>query len=333
MPLVHDAIVALPCRHMLVILDSCFSGAFRWSGTRAVSALPEVIHQERYERFVRDPAWQVITSAAQDQEALDQLRTGTLGGRDGDGDHSPFALALFEALEGQGDIVPRGGGDGLITATELYLYIEDRLQTATIEAGRRQTPRLWPLAKHEKGEFAFIVPGRELSLPPAPPLTAEANPWRGLSSYDSQRRGPVLRPRGARPRPCRRPIEAKPLVVVLGASGTGKSSLVKAGVLPRLEARIRAGWSCPSLDRARPRSTPWPRPWPALAPGLARAPGEASTPPSRPGARSTRASGSCSSSTSAKNSSPWPAPPRPATRSWRCWRGCSTRTRSSSRSC
>ena len=69
MPLVHEAIVALPCRHMLVILDSCFSGAFRWSGTRAVSALPEVIHQERYERFVRDPAWQVITSASQDQEA------------------------------------------------------------------------------------------------------------------------------------------------------------------------------------------------------------------------------------------------------------------------
>ena len=75
MPLVHDAILALPCRHMLVILDSCFSGAFRWSGTRAVSALPEVIHQERYDRFVRDPAWQVITSASQDQEALDQLRT------------------------------------------------------------------------------------------------------------------------------------------------------------------------------------------------------------------------------------------------------------------
>ena len=230
--------MALPCRHMLVILDSCFSGAFRWSGTRAVSALPEVIHQERYDRFVRDPAWQVITSAAQDQEALDQLRTGTLGGRDGDGDHSPFALALFEALEGLGDVVPRGGGDGLITATELYLYIEDRLQTATLAAGRRQTPRLWPLAKHEKGEFAFIVPGRTLTLPPAPPLTAEANPWRGLSSYDSQDAA-LFFGREAPATALQEAIEAKPLVVVLGASGTGKSSLVKAGVLPRLTSDSR----------------------------------------------------------------------------------------------
>jgi hypothetical protein len=251
MPLVHDAILALPCRHMLVILDSCFSGAFRWSGTRAVSALPEVIHRERYERFVRDPAWQVITSAAQDQEALDQLRSGTLGARDGSGEHSPFALALFEALEGQGDIVPRAGGDGLITATELYLYIEDRLENATIEAGRRQTPRLWPLAKHEKGEFAFVVPGRALSLPPAPPLTTDANPWRGLSSYD---RGDaaLFFGRDAPAAALQAAIEATPLVVVLGASGTGKSSLVKAGVLPRLESDSR--WLV--LPVVRPGTSP-----------------------------------------------------------------------------
>ncbi len=251
MPLVHDALVGLPCRHMLVILDSCFSGAFRWSGTRAVSVLPEVIHQERYERFVRDPAWQVITSASQDQEALDQLRTGALGGRDGEGDHSPFALALFDALDGQGDIVPRGGGDGLITATELYLYIEDRLQAATIEAGRRQTPRLWPLAKHDKGEYAFLAPGRALSLPPAPPLTADANPWRGLASYDS-RDAALFFGREAPAAALKDAIEAHPLVVVLGASGTGKSSLVKAGVLPALATDSR--WTV--LPVVRPGTAP-----------------------------------------------------------------------------
>ena len=32
-----------------------------------------MLHKERYDRFLRDPAWQVITSAAYDQRALDVL--------------------------------------------------------------------------------------------------------------------------------------------------------------------------------------------------------------------------------------------------------------------
>jgi hypothetical protein len=252
MPLLHEAIVALPCRHMLVVFDACFSGAFRWSGTRSASALPAVIHRERYERFVRDPAWQVITSASQDEKALDRLSTGSLGGRDGDGAHSPFALALFEALEGQGDIVPRNGGDGLITATELYLYIEDRLQAALIEAGARQTPRLWPLARHEKGEFVFQAPGKEVTLPPAPPLTADANPWRGLAAYDKADAA-LFFGRDAPVAALQEAIEQKAFVAVLGASGTGKSSLVKAGVLPRLETDSR--WLV--LPTVRPGTAPF----------------------------------------------------------------------------
>jgi hypothetical protein len=251
MPLLSDAITALPCRHVLVILDSCFSGAFRWSSTRAAAVLPEVIHQERYARFVRDAAWQVITSASQDQEALDRLASGTLGGRDAQGAHSPFALALFEALEGQGDIVPRNGGDGLITATELFLYIDDRLQVATIEAGKRQTPQLWPMARHDKGEFVFTVPGRELSLPPAPPLDFDANPWRGLAAYD-RADAPLFFGREAPTAALQEVVEHSAFVVVLGASGSGKSSLVKAGVLPRLESDSR--WQI--LPVMRPGSAP-----------------------------------------------------------------------------
>lgn len=270
MPLVHDALLALPCRHMLIVLDACFSGAFRWSGTRSVPTLPDVIHQERYERFVRDPAWQVITSAAQDQEALDHLATGTLGGRDAGGAHSPFALALFEALEGRGDVMPRDGGDGLITATELYLAIEDRLQTATIDAGRRQTPRLWPLARHEKGEFVFTVPGAALRLPPAPPLTADANPWRGLAAYERSDAA-LFFGREAPTTALKEAIEARPFVVVLGASGTGKSSLVKAGVVPALESDSR--WHV--LPVVRPGTAPLDalaRSVASLAPGTVPAP-------------------------------------------------------------
>ncbi len=250
MPLVHDALLALPCRHMLVVLDSCFSGAFRWSGTRDIMEEFDVVHQEKYDRFVRDPAWQVITSASQDQKAIDQLTAGALGTRESNGEHSPFAAALFDAISGKGDLIPTDGGDGLVTATELYLYLEESLQQAASSVGASQTPRLWPLRKHDKGEFVFFVPGRELTLPPAPELTFERNPWGGLSSYDAGNAA-LFFGRDAEIEALRDRITAQSLTVVLGASGTGKSSLVKAGALPRLRAD---GWHV--LPVMRPGSTP-----------------------------------------------------------------------------
>jgi Caspase domain len=247
MPLVHDALLALSCRHMLIVLDSCFSGAFRWSGSRTIARTERVIHREKYERFVRDPAWQVITSASQDEEAFDQLTAGALGSRDGDGAHSPFAMALFHALEGSADVI---GRDGLVTANELFVYLDEALQDATITAGKRQTPGLWPLRKHGKGQFVFFVPDRELTLPPAPPLTYESNPWRGLSSYE-QSDAPLFFGRDASIESLTSVVIDRPFTVLLGPSGTGKSSLVKAGVLPRLDT---SDWQI--LPVVRPGSVP-----------------------------------------------------------------------------
>ena len=122
----HDAFHQLPCRHFLGILDCCFAGAFKWSSTRDLLTSPEVIHQERYDRFITDPAWQIITSSASDQKALDNFNLDSERGQIGN--HSPFASALLEALEGAGDIYPpatngKPAGDGVITATKLYLYL------------------------------------------------------------------------------------------------------------------------------------------------------------------------------------------------------------------
>jgi len=234
----HDALAALPCRHMLLMLDCCFSGSFRWSATRDLGQLPDIVHQERFARYTEDPAWQVIASAAPDQLASDY-----------DPDqrkHSLFAAALLRGLQGEADLIPRGrdgkpGGDGVITASELHLFLRHEVEQRSIEGGFRQTPGLWPLKKHGKGEFIFLVPGREVNLPPAPELTEKLNPWRGLQSYEEADRdlffGRQRYVAQLHERVCR-----QPLTVVAGASGTGKSSLVKAGLLPQLRESREENW-------------------------------------------------------------------------------------------
>src|SRR6185295_17052783 len=49
-------------------------------------------------------------------------------------------------------------------------------------------------------------------------------------------------------------VRARPLTLVLGASGTGKSSVVKAGLLPELRADPEASWTI--LPPLRPGRSP-----------------------------------------------------------------------------
>ena len=136
MDTLHNVVSALPCQHGILIMDCCFAGAFKWStGFRdIVFDLPGVIYEQRFYQYASDPAWQVITSSASDQKAVDILSNRTLGMRnDSDAKHSPFALALLEGLDGAADCVPKDKGDGVITATELYTYLRDRVEDETTE--------------------------------------------------------------------------------------------------------------------------------------------------------------------------------------------------------
>ncbi len=253
----QQALIALPCRHFLAIFDCCFAGAFRWSSTRDISVVPKVIHQERYERFLLDPAWQVITSTAYDQTALDSFTFQDARGQQGN--HSPFALALLEALAGAADTSllatdnqPAGNqptdsqftdskprGDGVITATELYMYLRDRIEPPTHQRQQRQTPSLFALGKHDKGEYIFLTPDHPLNLPPAPPLDLTQNPYRGLESFD-EAHADLFFGRSDRITALKQQVIACPLTVVIGPSGSGKSSLVKAGLISQM--RLESTW-------------------------------------------------------------------------------------------
>ncbi|MGF1988851.1 MAG: hypothetical protein RMY62_013415 [Nostoc sp. ZfuVER08] len=53
----HDPLRELPCRHLLFILDCCFTGAFRSSLYQEILPARKV-YKQQYDRFIRDTAWQ-----------------------------------------------------------------------------------------------------------------------------------------------------------------------------------------------------------------------------------------------------------------------------------
>ncbi|BAZ37670.1 WD-40 repeat-containing protein [Calothrix sp. NIES-4101] len=274
----HDALNALPCRHMLAILDCCFAGAFRWASLQR-EIVPKVkVYKERYDRFISDRAWQVITSAADDQKALDSLGSRGIV-TEGNEVHSPFAKALFDALCGQADESADLNKDGIITATELYLYLRDKVEILTEKHYKRQTPSLCPLRKHDKGEFIFLLPNFDRDkLDKAPELNPENNPYRGLQPYDEEHSHLFFGRENLIKKLYQKVVDRNnvpikfwlllleidclagilflrnSLTVVLGVSGTGKSSLMKAGLLPRLRNSQKQKFEI--LEPMRPGESP-----------------------------------------------------------------------------
>ncbi|KAA2242683.1 hypothetical protein F0L74_09140 [Chitinophaga agrisoli] len=251
----------LPCKHLLVILDCCYAGAFRWSErTRGLgtAAIPKTIYYERFEQYTKHNAWQVLTSSAHDQMAIDTLR---LGKRESDGETdelSPFAQKLVNALKsGEADYsseaIPK---DGIITVAELCLYLENsvfqQLYSAGISREKRQAPMLFPLEKHDKGQFVFLNPKLQEENRIRLLHKTGRNPYKGLDAYAPGDNGLFY----GRKRviedgwsvdstyypSLRKIITAHRIVVVTGPSGIGKSSLIRAGLLPLYKALGFDSW-------------------------------------------------------------------------------------------
>ena len=251
----RSALEKLPCQHLLVILDCCFAGSFRWSSTRAVQWAGQPLYDSQFERYIKGSAWQALTSASADEKAMDI----SPGARNTRGDamtqkHSPFAVALLKGLRGAADS-SRGGHepDGVMTATELFQYTFEELVPAG--ASSLQTPGIWPLKPDNQGQFIFRSPGHSRKTLPDPPLNDDNNPWQGLKAYTADQQRLFFGREDAVSELLER-LQTRPgLIAVLGASGTGKSSVVKAGLIPALQASSHANsetdnnWGVVEMER------------------------------------------------------------------------------------
>ncbi|HKP54974.1 MAG TPA: caspase family protein [Chloroflexia bacterium] len=250
---IREKLAAFPCRHMLVILDCCFAGLIRGASTRDVGTPPR-LYQERYKLYMRSRARQLLTSAGSSQKASDIAGSvlGQLGDRGDQGGHSPFARALFEGLSGKAEWRIAGQpSQGVITAQALGLYLRNIVEGWSYVTGRPQTPLLAPLTPEDvqdEGQYIFFLPGFDpQKLQSAPAFDLAHNPYRGFAPFtpEDATRGffftdPALVAK------LEEHITRQPLTVVTGASGTGKSSLIYAGLVPRLRTRSGEKWEIPT---------------------------------------------------------------------------------------
>ncbi len=138
MGLLKELAEALPAKHILFLVDVCYGGI----AGQQFRSLPKMTVD--YLRVItRERGRQLITAGGADQQAMEGPEWG----------HSVFTYYLLEGLtKGHADV----NSDGIIPASELYTYLNDRVFRAANLKGHLQRPELWSMAA-EKGEFVFVT--------------------------------------------------------------------------------------------------------------------------------------------------------------------------------
>jgi len=129
----------MPARHVLVVADSCYSGALTGS---AIAKLPDSMDESKRTKWLKIMATRkartVLTSGGV-KPVLDQ----------GGGGHSVFANAFLNVLR---------GNQGILEDYDVFRAVASQVKTSASKAGFEQTPQYAPLqhAGHEGSPFFFV---------------------------------------------------------------------------------------------------------------------------------------------------------------------------------
>ncbi len=265
---VYETLTNLHCHHLLMILDCCFAGRISWVSKGRNAARPRKLYKQNYDRFIKHSTQQIITSAGYDEKALDSFRFGKRADKNG---HSPFAYFLLKILTGNSNgeedkFIEAIIDDKVITIHELFTYLQNELR----KVAEGQTPVLFQPQKYDpkineyvflKGEYIFPLSNFKPEKLEEFKLDESTNPYKGLASFekeDSQlffgRKKLIEDPKEG----LLAKVKNNQLTVVLGLSGSGKSSLVKAGLIPAIKQEAETdGQQWYILETMRPGELPF----------------------------------------------------------------------------
>jgi WD40 repeat protein/energy-coupling factor transporter ATP-binding protein EcfA2 len=137
-------------------------------------------------------------------------------------EYSIFTEALLKGL-----VAEKAGSDGQIICDQLFAFIDGELKGKGQEPIRMGWGRSITLVKYQKQAPVVVVPSEEC-------------PYQGLKAFEEgQKQFFFGRERVINQ--IRHKLNQKPFVPIIGASGSGKSSVVLAGLIPLLKEQ-ESGW-------------------------------------------------------------------------------------------
>jgi len=127
----------IPAERVVLLLDTSYSGVAGGRSFVPSNARPRNLSDQFLERLTKGRGRLVITASGPNEVALEPADLG----------HGLFTYYLLEALSGKAD----RNGDGIVTVSELYPYVEDQVERKSRAAGGRQRPLM-------KGDIEGALP-------------------------------------------------------------------------------------------------------------------------------------------------------------------------------